>query len=448
MILVAGLGKTGLSVLQYLQLNEEQALAYDTRKDFDFSQLTDSFPKVRFAAGELPKSWLTQVHTVVLSPGISIREPWVQELQAAGAQIIGDIELFARAVGVPVIAVTGSNGKSTVVTLVAKVLERAGYSVGLGGNIGTPALALLSDDREYEVFVLELSSFQLETTYSLHTISSALLNVSEDHMDRYDDMNAYLQAKLNIFNDTEVAVCLKDFDCNALQLSKQLKFSLQPPQRDNDYGILMTKKGAYLAKGSTPLVPTNIMALQGAHHQLNAMAMMALCEPFRIAPEDFAYVLKNFTGLPHRTEEILTHKGVRWINDSKGTNVGATLTALESIGKQIDGKIVLLAGGVGKDAEFEALAPAVEAFCSQVILFGEDRQQIAKALSGQNVKVSLLETLLQAICEAKDAVRPGDVVLFSPACASFDQFRSYIHRGEMFSQWVKENIGPDSVCKD
>ncbi|WP_130536918.1 UDP-N-acetylmuramoyl-L-alanine--D-glutamate ligase [Thiomicrorhabdus indica] len=440
MYLVAGLGVTGHSVLQYLQLNKEKALAFDTREGFDFSGLKAQFPDVDFATGQIPKKWLSKITTVVLSPGICVREPWVQSFMAKGIQIVGDIELFARAVGVPVVAITGSNGKSTVTTLVGMALEEAGYSVGVGGNIGVPALDLLSDDNEYEVYVLELSSFQLETTYSLHTISSALLNLSEDHMDRYDDMNAYLQAKLNVYNDTALAVCPFDLECDALRLKHHRKFALCRSKHFDEYGVVETRKGNYLARGGTPLVSIECMFLQGKHHQLNALSMMALCEPFRIPPKVFESVLRRFKGLPHRTQEVAHQNSIRWINDSKGTNVGATLTAMESIGSQMDGKLLLISGGVGKEAEFEALAPAVEAFCSQVVLFGADRGVIAKTLLEKqpSAPVTEFETLKEAIDFAHDHAQSGDVVLFSPACASFDQFKNYEHRGECFTRWVND----------
>ena len=443
MYLVAGLGITGQSVLRYLQLTGESALAFDTRENFDLTSLMDSFPQVKFAKGDIPTPWKKQISTVVLSPGISVREPWVQKLQANGAQIIGDIELFARAVGVPVVALTGSNGKSTVTTMVADVLAEAGYQVAMGGNIGFPALDLLNDDNEYDVYVLELSSFQLETTYSLHTASSALLNISEDHMDRYDDMNAYLQAKLNVFNDTKLAICPTSLECESLATKENHRFGLGKPQRCGDYGVLHTHFGPFLAKGSVPLVAVEAMRLQGTHHQLNALATMALCEPFKVPPSVFNKVFANFKGLPFRTEEILQHRGIRWVNDSKGTNVGATLTALESIGSTTEntpGRLILIAGGVGKNAEFEALSPAIDRFCSTLILFGEDRQIIADALELKTAQMTLLNTLLESIELAIQSAKEGDVVLFSPACASFDQFDNYVHRGEMFTKWVYESL--------
>lgn len=438
MYLVAGLGKTGESVLKYLHMTDEAAMAFDTRDNFDCQRLEQRFPKVRFATGSLPKKWLKKISTLVLSPGISVREPWVQNLISAGVQVIGDIELFARAVGVPVIAITGSNGKSTVTTLVGMALQQAGYVVGVGGNIGRPALDVLMDETEYEIFVLELSSFQLETTYSLHTISSALLNLSEDHMDRYDDMNAYLQAKLNIFNDTELAVCPDDLNCNNLRLRQRRLFGFQEAKDLDHYSTFSTSQGIYLGREGGPMVPVSCMRLQGKHHQLNALAMMALCEPLRIGTDVYQVVLENFAGLEHRTQEVANHHGVRWINDSKGTNVGATLTAIESVGAQVSGKVILIAGGVGKDAVFSALTAAVNAYCSKVILFGADRAQIAEVMP--EAIVQQVDTLAEAVILANDIALSGDAVLFSPACASFDQFKNFEHRGQCFIDLVQQEV--------
>lgn len=438
MVLVAGLGVTGQSVLRYLQLNNEKALAYDTRLEFDIAELQQTFPKVSFATGKLPKKWLTKITTLVLSPGISVRQPWVQALVQHGVEVIGDIELFARAVGVPVIAITGSNGKSTVTTLVGLTLEAAGYKVGMGGNIGLPALDLLSDEHEYEVYVLELSSFQLETTYSLHSISATLLNLSEDHMDRYDDLNAYFQAKLNVFNDTEMAICPLDLNCDGMRLPNRRFFGLRHSDQLDHYGLVSTQQGLYLGRGNQPFVAVESMALQGTHHQLNALALMALCEPFQLSPEIYGQVLSRFTGLAHRTQEIANQDGVRWINDSKGTNVGATLAAIESLGAQVNGKIVLIAGGVGKEADFKALAPAVKAYCTCVLLFGKDRAQIAATLAESHVEQ--FSTLEQAVARAAECAQPGDSVLFSPACASFDQFKNFEERGECYIQWVQQAL--------
>lgn len=441
MILVAGLGITGQSVLRFLQAQEESCFAYDTRADFDTTELEKQFPECKFASGALPLRWREQITTVVLSPGIDQRDSWVKHLASQGAEIIGDIELFSRAVGVPVVAITGSNGKSTVTTLIGEALKTAGYEVAIAGNIGLPALDALMDENEYEVFVLELSSFQLETTYSLHSISSTVLNISEDHMDRYDDLAAYTQAKCKVFDDTELAVLPVDFQHTGLGAVPQVRFGIEPPQSENDYGLMEREGQVYLAKGSQPLVNCAQMMLQGAHHQLNALAMMALCEPFEISKQVFSQVLTNFAGLPHRTQLVTEVNGVQWINDSKGTNVGATLTALQTFGPQIDGEVVLLAGGVSKDADFSPLLETVKTFCSAVILFGRDREILANALA-DSTYIRQVDTLAEAVALAASMVNRGDCVLFSPACASFDQFKNYVERGEVFKEIVQQQFAP------
>lgn len=444
MYLVVGLGITGQSVLRYFQAQGEPCLAYDTRADLDVSHLVETFTDVEFATGEMPNNWIKKIETVVLSPGVSCNEPWVANLRKLGKQIVGDIELFCRAVGVPVIGITGSNGKSTVTTLVGSALQEAGYITAMGGNLGEPALDLLMDGNEYDVYVIELSSFQLETTYSLQTISSTVLNISEDHMDRYDVVEAYIQAKTKVFENTELAVIPEGFSVEGMiHNSPVARFGLSDCviQSERDYGLLYQDGETWLARGTTPLVRVSDMALQGKHHQLNALAMMALCEPFKVSNTVFTKVLRTFKGLPHRTQLLVNYKEVDWINDSKGTNVGATLTALKSIGEQalnLQGRVVLIAGGVGKEADFSALQPAVNQYCRHVIVFGRDQQLIASVLPTE--PVSHVETLQQAVALADTLAQPSDKVLFSPACASFDQFANYVQRGEAFEKYVGELI--------
>lgn len=447
MYLVAGLGVTGQSVLRYFHSQGENCLAFDTRADFDISSLQQEFSEVEFALQELPSGWLHRFDTVVLSPGISKAEPWVEALRRSGKQIIGDIELFARAVGVPVIAITGSNGKSTVTTLTGMALQQAGYQVGVGGNIGEPALDLLIDDNEYDVYVLELSSFQLETTYSLQTESSTVLNISEDHMDRYNGIEDYIQAKTKVFADTEFAVIPFGFSEFAMVHHGQLlHFGLKQVNdlTDMDYGIVELDGKLYLGHGKTAQVAIEDMLLQDGHHQLNALAMLALCRPFQVENTHFIEVLKRFNGLPHRTQLIATHNQIAWVNDSKGTNVGATITAIESLGAACSGELVLIAGGVGKDADFSGLKIPVEQFCKTVVLFGRDRDDIYQAIQAtdlqneREVDVLLVEDLNDAVNQAKQIATSGDCVLFSPACASFDQFSSYVQRGEVFESLVKQ----------
>jgi len=453
MYLVAGLGVTGQSVLRYFDAQGEACLAYDTRTDFDTSELEKAFPNVKFAVGGIPNSWLSEFETIILSPGIAKAEPWVAALKKTGKQVFGDIELFARAVGVPVIAITGSNGKSTVTTITGMALEEAGYKVGVGGNIGAPALDLLIDDHEYDVFVLELSSFQLETTYSLTTASSTVLNISEDHMDRYLGIEDYIQAKTKVFADTELAVipnCLGDQ--GLIHHGEVVHFSLNHDfiKSDNDYGEIQHNNQAWLGHGNSPQVPVASMKLQGLHHKLNALAMLALCRPFKVENAHFEKVLMQFGGLPHRTELVIIHNKVSWVNDSKGTNVGATITAIESLGGQTTGQLILIAGGVGKEADFSGLAVPINHYCKHVILFGRDQEQIAESVfnSAEAINPSIIftrvEDLTSAVAIALESTKENDCVLFSPACASFDQYANYIQRGEQFTELVNQACTPFS----
>lgn len=444
MYLVAGLGVTGQSVLRYFKAQGESCLAFDTRVDFDVTALQQEFPGVEFALGEVPIKWLKKYETIILSPGIAKSEPWVAALEKLGKQVIGDIELFARAVGAPVIAITGSNGKSTVTTITGLALEQAGYQVGVGGNIGEPALDLLLDDNEYDVYVLELSSFQLETTYSLTTASSTVLNISEDHMDRYLGIEDYIQAKTKVFAETELAVIPCDLgEQGLIHHGDIVRFSAEPGfvKSDKDYGLIEYNNQAWLGHGQTPQIPVESMRLKGLHHQLNALAMLALCRPFNVENIHFETALRQFAGLPHRTELVVVHNDIAWINDSKGTNVGATQTALESIGKEIQGKLILIAGGVGKDADFSGLKKPIEAFCKQVVLFGRDQNIIAEAIRlNQNLPITItkVDDLSTAVAIALENAQPQDGVLFSPACASFDQFANYVKRGEKFVELVHQ----------
>ncbi|NPA71804.1 MAG: UDP-N-acetylmuramoyl-L-alanine--D-glutamate ligase [Gammaproteobacteria bacterium] len=446
MYLVAGLGITGQSVLRYCQAQGEVCFAFDTRTGLDTQSLASEFPDIAFAVGEVPIEWYTQFDTIVLSPGIAKSSPWVVALIKLGKEVIGDIELFARAVGKPVIAITGSNGKSTVATLTGLALSQAGYTVGVGGNIGQAALTLLLDDTEYDVYVLELSSFQLETTYSLVTASATVLNISEDHMDRYDELEDYIQAKTKVFAETELAVIPADFSEQGLiHHAPVCRFSLAEGfiQSELDYGVIeghdssnhLSNNQTWLGFGQTRLVSVSDMALKGSHHALNALAMMALCRPFKVTSKHFTQVLASFTGLPHRTQSIGCFNGVDWVNDSKGTNVGATVTAIESIGSQQAGSVILIAGGVGKEADFSDLKQPVATYCRQVILFGRDQAHIAESLTG--LSVECVETLDEAVDIANKLAHSGDCVLFSPACASFDQFDNYLHRGDCFKTLVE-----------
>lgn len=442
MYLVAGLGQTGQSVLRYFNRLNEVCLAYDTRPGFDTKALEDQFPQVKFATEALPRQWVSKIQCIVLSPGISKSEPWVNELVQSGIEVIGDIELFARSVSQPIIAITGSNGKSTVTTLAGEVLNKAGYQVGLGGNIGVPALDLLTDEGiDYEIFVLELSSFQLETTYSLQAKTATILNISEDHMDRYDSIEDYITAKLSLLKMTEIAV-LSDDSTITLKNQPVLTFGLNAQA---DYGLVTVEQKQYLSDSGQPVIPVDTMALQGRHHQLNALAVMALCAPFQISASIFQQVLRQFKGLPHRTQMIAQYDETVWINDSKGTNVGATVTAIETLGPSLQAlkkPLILIAGGVGKEADFSGLQKPIEHYVAHTLVFGQAKLDIAKCLPAHSV--TQVDDLKAAIARAALQVKHGGTVLFSPACASFDQFKNYIDRGEKFTQWVHAQLKEDA----
>jgi UDP-N-acetylmuramoylalanine--D-glutamate ligase len=446
-VLVAGLGLSGQAALRFLVAQGDSCIfAYDTRADLDVQSLQSSFPQVTFACGELPPGWATQVKMLVLSPGIDPKVSWVQSLVKAGVSLVGEIELFCRSLPAdkPLVAITGSNGKSTVTTLVGELLKAQGYQVAVGGNLGTPALDLLMQSANADVFVLELSSFQLETTQSLLATTATVLNISPDHLDRYGDMATYIAAKAPIYHMTRLAVVNRDDEVAAgLADSRvpQLRFGLQTPEQAGDYGLTQVDGSEWLSQwlfdeqAPRLLMESAQVALMGRHNLSNCLAALALCQPFHLQTEVINQVLSRFGGLAHRAQLVRTLNGVHWINDSKGTNVGSTVSALQSLGAQA--RIILLAGGQGKGQDFSELSQPLAEFARALIVFGEDGEQIARCASN-GLPVHAVSDMVSAVTLANRLAQAGDVVLLSPACASFDQFRSYVHRGEVFSQAVMQ----------
>ena len=475
-ILVAGLGLTGQSVLAHFARQGMPCLGYDTRVDRDLSAMRAQWPQCDLRQGAFEHAFseaeCQALTTLVLSPGIDPRQDWVVRLRAQGVAVVGDVELFARQVTQPVVAITGSNGKSTVTTLVTQALTLGGYEVAMGGNIGRPVLDLLADPTPYDVYVLELSSFQLETTRSLACCSAAVLNLSADHMDRYPDFASYIDTKLRLLKQTawpviatacfdvmaSLSMALPDLGAHAAVFGQAglsnplLKRLIQqyPDTQMTFYGECQFEHQAWLCRATeadqppTQQVPVAKMGLQQPHDRLNALAMLALCAPFGLPDQVFADTLAQFTGLAHRMQSVGTWQGVHWINDSKGTNVGATLTAIASVAAQTSGRVCVLLGGVSKGADFSALAQCVQTHVGLSVVFGQDRALIAQALAPATV--SLVPDLTQAVQAAAQWARPGDTVLLSPACASFDQFRDFIARGEAFVDAV-EHLAP-SPTKD
>ncbi len=432
--LVVGLGKTGLSCARYLAQQGLQVAVTDTRaKPPGLSALQDALPDVALFLGGFNPAAFENAEQIVVSPGVSLNEPLLVAARTRGVEVIGDIELFARAATAPVVAITGSNGKSTVTTLVGEMARWAGKDVRVGGNLGTPALDLLADS-EPELYVLELSSFQLESTSSLHPCAAVVLNLSPDHLDRYQSMSEYMQAKQQVYKGAQVQVVNAD-DALAAGLADPerpwVRFTVNEPAGD-DFGIRCRDGVDWLVRGTRWLIPTAQLRLVGRHNFANALAALALGEAAGLEIEPMLEVLREFPGLPHRTQFIAERDGIRWYNDSKGTNLGATLAAIEGM----PGPVVLIAGGEGKGADFSPLKDVLAARGRAAVLIGRDAALIEKAVD-KAVPCIRAADMDEAVVRAGELARPGDHVLLSPACASFDMFGGYEERGRVFENAVR-----------
>lgn len=438
--LVAGLGKTGLSIARYLKRQNKAFIAFDTRKDAPgVSEFRDAFPEHEIFLEHLPEERLAALTDIISSPGLPIDLPIFERARAQGVAVYGDIECLAREVQAPIAAITGTNGKSTVTMLVGDMAKAAGLNVAVAGNIGTPVLDLLEDVQNIDLWVLELSSFQLDLTFSLKPAVATVLNVTEDHLDRHHSMQAYIQAKQRIYLNADTLLYNRDdaatrIDPSISWSTKKCSFGMDTPTGDN-WGLVRENNDVYLSKGSNKLLKTDEMILKGVHNWVNALAACALAEAVGISTQAMVQVLKSFVGLPHRCQWVRTLNGVDWINDSKGTNIGATISAIRGIGGAMQGKIVLIAGGQGKGADFHELAQPVSDFVRSVLLIGEDADKIEASLKDV-VPVLRFATLEDAVKSAQVIAREGDVVLLSPACASLDMFKDFNHRGEVFSASV------------
>jgi UDP-N-acetylmuramoylalanine--D-glutamate ligase len=433
---VVGLGKTGLSCARYLHRQNIPFVAVDTRAEPPgIAEFRKEFPNVRTECGELQAETLGSAHTLVMSPGVDLRTPAVSKAISRGVHITGDIDMFAKVATAPLVAITGSNAKSTVVTLVGAMAKEAGLRTAVAGNIGTPVLDLLNDEP-YDIFVLELSSFQLETTFNLNAAVATVLNMSPDHMDRYDSMQAYHRAKHRIFQGCRHVVVNRDDALTRPLLPATVNvtsFGLGP-EESRDFSVIEQHGKQYLAHDRQPLMPVSELKIAGRHNVANALAALALGHAAGLAWEPMLAALRKFPGLPHRCQWVDTVDGIPWYNDSKGTNVGATVAAVTGLGA--NGKVILLAGGVGKGQKFNELAPVMRRFGKLAILFGEDADKIGVVLSGV-VPVRHATSMQDAIDQARAQAETGDLVLLSPACASFDMFNNYEHRGQVFMDSVR-----------
>ena len=429
--LVAGLGRTGLSCVRFLHRLGLKVVVADSRETPPgLAELRRELPDVACHLGGLETALLEGCEQVILSPGIATDHPFAVAARARGLPVLGDVELFARCARAPVIAITGSNGKSTVTALLGAMASRAGVDVAVGGNIGTPVLELPLMPPP-ELYVLELSSYQLETTDSLDAAAGVILNLSEDHLDRHGDLAAYGTAKARIHRGTGRVIWNRNEPAlQSLLPAGRLagSFGLDAPPGATDYGLRVRDGAPWLARGEECLLPVNELALVGGHNLLNALAALALGEAAGLPRGAMVVTLQGFAGLPHRMQPLGEWQGVRWYDDSKATNVGATLAALQGV----PGPVVLIAGGVGKGADFSPLRPVLAEKGRAVVLLGRDAPCLAQALEGV-VPLQQVVDMEEAVAAAWQLARRGDQVLLSPACASLDMFEDYAARGRAFA---------------
>ncbi|WP_316540195.1 UDP-N-acetylmuramoyl-L-alanine--D-glutamate ligase [Klebsiella michiganensis] len=428
-VVIIGLGMTGLSCVDFFMARGVTPRVMDTRVA---PAGLDKLPEaVERYVGGLNEDWLLTADLIVASPGIALAHPSMSAAADAGVEIVGDIELFCREAQAPIIAITGSNGKSTVTSLVGEMAKAAGLNVGVGGNIGLPALMLL--DPERELYVLELSSFQLETTSSLRAAAATILNVTEDHMDRYPlGLQQYRAAKLRVYENARACIVNAD---DALTMpvrgadDRCISFGVDV----GDYHLNRQQGETWLRVKGEKVLNVKEMKISGQHNYSNALAALALADAAGLPRASSLKALTTFTGLAHRFQLVLEHNGVRWINDSKATNVGSTEAALN--GLHLDGTLYLLLGGDGKSADFTPLSRYLTGDNVRLYCFGRDGAQLAALRPDVAVQT---ETMEQAMRQIAPQVVAGDMVLLSPACASLDQFKNFEQRGDIFARLAKE----------
>jgi UDP-N-acetylmuramoylalanine--D-glutamate ligase len=434
---ILGLGSTGLSCARYLAAQGFDVAVMDSNEQpAALTTLQNELPQVVVKTGGFDKEWLYNADLVVLSPGVDPRMDVIRAVRAKGTEIVGDIELFARAAKAPIVAITGSNGKSTVTSLLSRMAQVAGQQVETGGNIGTPALNLLGRPVP-DFYIVELSSFQLETVSSLNAFAAVILNISPDHLDRYDSLLDYQAAKSTIYQgdgvmvingDDPIVSTMRQADRNTIG------FGLRHSQ-GVDFGVMTHEGELWLAEGEQPLMPVKQMKLAGKHNIANALAALALGSAMALPMQAMLQALTEFDGLPHRCRLIKSQDDVQWFDDSKATNVGATIAALEGLASEA-ANIILIAGGVGKGQDFADLTPVLNSSTRAVVLIGEAADKIA-AITPDSVTVEFATDMNEAVQKAHGLARAGDIVLLAPACASFDMFSGYVERGERFQQAVK-----------
>ena len=448
--LIVGLGETGYSVARFLANRGVPIAGTDTRlQPPALERLRETLPDIALFLGSFDPVVFDSADQLIVSPGVSLNEPAIAQARARGVPVLGDIELFARSVDAPVVAITGSNGKSTVTTLFGEMAKHCGFDARVGGNLGIPALDLLTESRRRDdveaithessaprLYVLELSSFQLETTTSLRTRAAVVLNISADHMDRHANIEEYAAAKQRIFARSEVMVVNADDPMVTAMLEPRrrvLRFGLRAPADEQFFGIRNIGISTWLARGDNHLIDVRELRMTGRHNWANALAALALGDAAGLPMNLMLEALSKFSGLPHRMQWVGESRGVTFYDDSKGTNVGATLAAISGA----PGPVVLIAGGEGKGQDFAPLRDGLKTKGRAVVLIGRDAPLIETALAGVVPTVNATD-MDDAVARAHALAQTGDCVLLSPACASFDMFRNYAHRGELFCSAVQK----------
>jgi UDP-N-acetylmuramoylalanine--D-glutamate ligase len=435
--IILGLGKTGLSFARYLGKKKIPFTVVDTRTHPPcLDEFKQTFPFASVYLGhELKPELLQQADMIYLSPGIALNHPILSSINHnPGTNLVSDIELFARNTQVPIVAITGTNAKGTVTTLVETMASYAQCKVKVGGNIGNPALGLL-DDYEPDVYVLEISSFQLETTQSLRAHVATVLNVSDDHQDRHLTRENYIAIKQRVYQNCKIAVWNRnDRNTYPHDYQKNISFGIDPSE--TEFGVRTMHDQPWLCYGKQPWLPTEELSLTGCHNWANALAALAIAQALELPRQSSLAALRNFKGLPHRCQLVAEKSGVRWYNDSKATNVGACAAAISGLAPKL-GKIILIAGGLAKDADFYPLRPLMKDYVKHLILIGTDAPLLRRALQ-DTTQITDAHDLMHAVELAQQKAQSNDIVLLSPACASLDMFENYEARGKYFSQLVKQ----------
>ena len=430
-IAIIGLGESGLSCVNYYRDKKIAVTVFDTRSEPPGKDQLDSTTEL--ICGPLSTEALCRFNLLVVSPGIAISTPAIDAAIKAGVEVVGDIELFARELAsvkyqhAKLVTITGSNGKSTVTSLLGEMAKSANVKVGVGGNIGVPALDLLDSDNE--LYILELSSFQLETSESLNADISTILNVSEDHLDRYENYQSYIKAKHKIYAQSQSILSNRD---------DSLTFSAKHPQtsfgfNNQDYGLIEHQSEIYLSYQQQPLLACSALKLSGKHNWMNALAAIALGKHISLPMTAMIETLTSYTGLRHRCEFVKEIKGVRWINDSKATNIGATQAALMGLSDTISGNVHVILGGDGKGAEFSELKPVLAQVEGEIVCLGQDAELIAL----QHEQSIIVTKMDEAVNYIASHAKEGDLVILSPACASLDMYKNFMVRGEHFIELVE-----------